>query len=47
MSGTNFFDGISEAHRSTWSRLTDLRAASIAVQPHALRDDETDCCADS
>lgn len=42
MTGQHPVDGISEAHRTTWSRLSRFRTASIAAPPRMLRDDESD-----
>ncbi|WP_156364079.1 hypothetical protein [Curtobacterium sp. Leaf261] len=42
MTGQHPVDGISEAHRTTWSRLSRFRTASIAAPPYTLRDDEPD-----
>jgi hypothetical protein len=35
-------DGISDAHRGTWSRLTRLHTASVTLPMHTSRVAETD-----
>jgi hypothetical protein len=40
-------DGIAEAHRGTWSRLTRLHTASVTLPVRTTRVEESDCSDDT